>query len=105
MTAMAMTKEDILRRVRRQQGRLRGLGVERLGLFGSFTRGEQRPESDVDVLVEFAQGQKSYDQFLGVALLLEEILGRPVELVTPEALSPYLGPRILAEVEHVSLDP
>lgn len=70
-------------------------------LFGSVARGEARPDSDVDVLVEFAPGQKNIDRFLTLAELLERVLQRPVELVTPEALSPYIGPHILAEATDV----
>ena len=79
------------------------LGVLRLGLFGSFARDEANEDSDVDLLVEFAPGGKSFDRFLALADLLEEDLGRPVELVTPESLSRHIGPHILREVRYVSL--
>ena len=82
---------------------LRRLGVQRLGLFGSFQRGEPNSESDVDLLVEFMPGEKSFDNFMAVSFLLEDELGRSVELVTREALSPHLGPHILEEVEYVEI--
>jgi uncharacterized protein len=100
----AASKEEVLARVSAEAGAIRTLGVRRLSLFGSFTRGEQRPESDVDVLVEFLPERKSYAGFLDLADLLEHALGRRVELVTTEGLSPYLGPAILAEAESVPLD-
>ena len=100
MTTVA-TKKDVVDRLSDVEGRLRSLGVKRLGLFGSFVREEQVPASDVDVLVEFEPGKKSFDSFMRIAFLLEEVLERPVELVTTEALSPHLGPRILNEVEDV----
>lgn len=77
------------------------LGVERLALFGSVVRGDARPDSDADVLVRFAEGSKTYGRFLDLAELLEDALGRPVELVTVESLSPILGPKILAEARDV----
>jgi len=80
---------------------VRALGVVRLALFGSVLRGEASPESDVDLLVEFAPGKKSFDRFMALGDLLEARLGRPVELVTPEALSPFIGPRILSEAKDV----
>lgn len=80
---------------------IRSLGVERLALFGSVLRDEARPESDVDVLVGFAPGAKSFDRLLALSELLEERLDRSVEVVTTEALSPFLGPRILAEAQDV----
>jgi uncharacterized protein len=80
---------------------IRGLGVVRLALFGSVLRGQPKPASDVDILVQFAPGAKSYSRFLALCELLEARLGRTVELVTLEALSPFIGPRILAEAQDV----
>jgi predicted nucleotidyltransferase len=80
---------------------VRALGVVRLALFGSVLRGQPQPDSDVDLLVQFAPGAKSYTHFLALSELLESKLGRAVELVTPEALSPFIGPRILAEAQDV----
>ena len=78
------------------------MGVKRLGLFGSFVRGQQNANSDVDLLVEFEPGKKTFDNFLQLCLFLEGLLGRHVELLTPESLSPFIGPRIMGEVEYVS---
>ena len=97
----AATKDDVLNRLKNLKRQLKSLGVKRLGLFGSFVRNEQVPASDVDVLLEFEPGRKSFDNFMRIAFLLEEVLERRVELVTTEALSPHLGPRILNEVEDV----
>jgi len=103
MGTTVQTKQDILAVLSKQQTRIRPLGVKSLGLFGSFVHGQQKAESDVDLLVEFEPGQKTFDHFMQLALLLEEVLQRRVELVTPEALSPHIGPYILKEVEDVSL--
>lgn len=95
------TKEHILSLIQEHQSQIRHWGVRRLGLFGSFVRGQQRGDSDIDVLVEFESDYKTFDNFIHVAFFLEELFGRRVELVTPEALSPYLSPHILREVEYV----
>jgi len=79
------------------------MGVRRLGLFGSFVRGEQRADSNVDLLVEFAPGQKTFDNFMKLAFFLEDLFRRHVELVTPESMSPYLRPYIMDEVEYASV--
>lgn len=100
---MILRKEDIIRALRQNQEQLRKLGVERIGLFGSFVRGDQRPDSDVDVLVQFMPNMKSFDRFMQLSFLLEEILQHRTELVTIESLSPHVGPHILREVEYVSL--
>jgi predicted nucleotidyltransferase len=70
------TRKDVLERLRHHRGDLRRLGVRRIGLFGSFQRDEPSAESDVDLLVEFVPGEKSFDNFMAVSFLLEEELGR-----------------------------
>lgn len=77
-------------------------GASSCGLFGSFLRDEISPTSDVDLFVEFEPGQKTFLNFVNLSIFLEEVLGRKVELVTPESLSPYAGPVILSEVEYVN---
>jgi len=97
------SKLKILDALRANTDRLHALGVQRLGLFGSFVRDEATAESDVDILVEFEPGKKTFANFMQLSFLLEEILQRKVELVTPESLSPYIGPHIIREVEYVPL--
>ncbi len=99
---LQQTKESILSIIRKNQDKITTLGVKRIGLFGSFVREEQDSESDVDLLVEFKCGQKTFDNFIQLSFLLEDLLNRRVELVTPESLSPYIRPYIIKEVEYVS---
>ena len=75
--------------------------MQRLAVFGSVARGDARSDSDVDLLVQFFPGAKTYERFLALSELLEARLGRTVDLVTVEALSPFLGSHILAEAENV----
>ena len=98
-----MSKNDVLRLLAQNGEAIRNLGVERLALFGSFVRDQASAESDVDFLVEFAPGRKTFDSFMGLAIFLEDLLQRRIELVTPESLSPYIGPHILQEAEYASL--
>ncbi|MBI5880481.1 MAG: nucleotidyltransferase family protein [Chloroflexi bacterium] len=97
------TKSSVLALLTAHQAQLRSAGVKRIGLFGSFARGEPRDDSDVDLLVEFEPDRKTFTNFMQLWFDLQDLLGRPVELVTPESLSPYIGPRITAEVEYVPL--
>ena len=85
MTRAVTTKEEILQVIHQNLSQILALGVKRVGLFGSFVRGEQHGNSDVDLLVEFEQGQKTFDHFIQLSFLLEDSLGRTVELVTPNA--------------------
>jgi predicted nucleotidyltransferase len=103
MATKANTKELIFQRLIDEQKKLAFFGVKDIGLFGSFVRGDQTSLSDIDILVEFMPEKHTFDNFMDVAFLLEELLGRKVELVTPEALSPHIGPHILREVERVSI--
>jgi uncharacterized protein len=91
--------------IRGRSSELRSMGARSLSLFGSFARGDQGPSSDVDLIVEFEPGRKNFDSFMRLAFFLEDIVGRPVELLTREALSPRLSSRILAEAQDVPLGP
>src|SRR5271169_7137177 len=73
--------------------------IRRLALFGSVLREDFRPDSDVDVLVEFEPGHVPGLKFFTLERELSELLGRKVDLNTPNFLSPYFRGRVLAEAE------
>jgi predicted nucleotidyltransferase len=83
---------------------LRSLGARRVGVFGSFARGEDTPESDVDVYLEFDAGMKSYDNFFAIHELLQELFQRPIDLVTDGALSQRKARLILPTVRYAAID-
>jgi predicted nucleotidyltransferase len=95
------TKAEVIERLQQHGSQLRALGVAQLGLFGSFVRDEAGPESDVDLLVDFQDGRKTFEGFFEVIDFLEELLGREVELLTRPGLSKYIGPHILRTTEYV----
>ena len=101
MANKVISKEDLIKRILEQRERLSFFGVTSIGLFGSFARGEQTDSSDIDLLVEFTPEKHTFDNFMDVSFLLEETLGRKVEIVTPQGLSPHIGPHILKEVVRV----
>ena len=103
MTNMITTKQQINEAIQTAQKELLSLGVKTIGLFGSFVRGEASPSSDVDLLVEFDATQQTFDNFMDVCFLLEDRLGRKVEVVTPDSLSPHLKSYIMKELEYVAL--
>lgn len=77
-------------------------GIRTVGLFGSYLRGEQSEKSDIDILIDFEPDMESYDNYMAVYDLLEELFKHEkVELVTKNGLSPYIGPKILNEVQYV----
>ena len=78
--------------------------VRRLAVFGSAIRDDFRPESDVDVLVEFDPDHIPGLAFFGMEIELSEILGHKVDLNTPEFLSPYFRDQVLSEAETVYVE-
>jgi len=98
---MIRNKKDILLAIKRNQNKIESFGVKRLGLFGSYVRNEHNSQSDIDILVEFVHDLKTFDNFMHLSFLLEDILERHIELVTIESLSPYIKPNIIKEVEYV----
>jgi len=97
------SKEAILSLLRTNRSKVRQFGVSKLSLFGSFLTNHFNADSDVDFLVEFHPNMKTYDNFMELSFFLENLLGRKVEIITPQSLSPYIGPRILKEAEYVAL--
>lgn len=82
---------------------LRALGVRRIGIFGSFARGEETAESDIDVYLEFAEGMKTYDNFFAIHELLEGLFGRPIDLVTDGSLTERKASIILPTVRYATI--
>lgn len=103
MVSQNLTKEGIIDAISKSRAELYSLGVRSIGLFGSFVRGESGAQSDVDILVEFDAAKKTFDNFIDTCFLLEDLLGRRVELVTGESISPYIRPYVLKEVEYVPI--
>jgi predicted nucleotidyltransferase len=75
--------------------------IQRLAFFGSVLRDDFRPESDVDVLVEFEPGTRLGFAFFDIEQELSKMLGRRVDLRTPQELSKYFRDEVLAEAEEV----
>ncbi len=94
---------DPLTLIETHEAELRALGAQRVGVFGSFARGEATAESDVDVYLEFAKGRKTYDNFFAIYELLQGLFGRPIDLVTDGSLSKRKARIILPTVRYATL--
>ena len=92
------SRDDILQTLAKHEQELRHLGVRSLLIFGSTARNEHVVNSDVDVLVDLET--KSFDAYMDVKEFLTNVLERPVDLVTRDALKPALRNRILEECVH-----
>jgi predicted nucleotidyltransferase len=96
-----MRRDEIVKLLAEHRQDLSRFGVKSLALFGSVGRGESRPDSDVDFLVEF-EGAATFDRYMGLRFFLEDLLGAPVDLVTRKALKPRLKPYVEREAEYVA---
>jgi len=72
-----MTSLDIIQFLREHKSTLQGMGVRRIGLFGSFAKGTQRPDSDIDILVEM---EPSFFKMAYVQMFLEKHLNHPIDI-------------------------
>ena len=104
MQAAVPNKQVLLSRLTENSNDIKSFGVKQMGLFGSFVSNTSiKVTSDVDLLVEFEPDKKTFDNFMDLSFYLEELLGRKVEIVTPQSLSKYIGPHILKQVEDVRI--
>ena len=96
-----MNRTETLKLLKDHKPRLtREFGVTKLALFGSAARGAEDTDSDIDILVAF-DGPATSKRYFGVQFYLEDLLGRPVDLVTEKALRPELRPSIERDAIHV----
>lgn len=93
------TREEIVELLRSHRRELDEFGVRELSLFGSVARGDLRPRSDVDMVVQFSR--TTYRRFVGLKSFLESILGRKVDLLTSAAVEGRLKEEIEKDLVHV----
>lgn len=98
-TRVQWTDENILAFLRERADEMRAMGVRKIGLFGSYARGEQGPESDMDFLLSIEDW--SWKRWSRVWNFLEDSFGVKVDLVPEEDLRPELRSVVLAEVRYV----
>lgn len=103
MNSPVQTKKELVQKIIDNREQISNYGVKIIGIFGSFVRDEVKENSDIDFLIEFHPEQKNFDNFMDLAFFLQNLLGRKVEIVTPQSLSKHIGPYILKEVEYVSI--
>jgi len=104
MATQVSNKAELLHRLSENGRLIRSFGIERISLFGSFARDTRiKKNSDIDFVLDFKPGKKSFDNLVDLGIFLEEILGRKVELLTRESLKSDTGKHILASAEDVSI--
>ena len=95
--------DEIRQRILDNRQKIRQYGVNRIGFFGSIVRGQQRKDSDIDLLVFFDEGKLSFGSYMDLNFYLEDLLQAKVDLLTPEQISPYIMPYIQKEIRYENL--
>ena len=93
---------EILEKLEENKNRIKEFGVKRIGLFGSYVRGEQKKDSDIDIVVEFEKGKKNFDNYMELKFFLEDLFRCKVDLVVLESIKPDLKSSILESVKYAT---
>jgi len=96
---MQLNKNVILNILRKHKNELKKFGVKRIGLFGSYARGEQKETSDIDFIVEFEKEKATYDNYIGLITYLENLFNKKVDLLTVEGLKSIRIKEVKEEIE------
>lgn len=90
--------DEVLRGLSGNRKQIRAYGVKRIGLFGSYLRGNASKSSDIDIIVEF--DRKSFDSYMSLKFFLEDLFGTRVDLVISDVIKPRLRHSILEQVKY-----
>lgn len=96
-----MKKQQIIKLLQQNLALLTEMDVQRLAVFGSVARDEATEQSDVDILVAFAHNA-TFDKYMKLLFFLEDLMGRPVDLVTEQSIRPQLKPSIERDAIYVT---
>ncbi len=100
--AKLLTSGEIIKKIEENKDKIKQFGVKKIGLFGSYSRNEQKTTSDIDILVEFEKEEKTFDNYMDLKFFLEELLNCSVDLVLPETIKPALKQYIVMSVKYAS---
>ena len=96
-----MDKDDILDRLRNNERALRERGVTHAALFGSRARGDNRPDSDIDIMIDIApEAVRDVYAYVGLKNYIAGLFAGPVDVVDREALKPYVRPAVTADAVY-----
>lgn len=100
-----ISKKSLIAFLKKNKGQLQQFNVSSIGIFGSYSRDEANKQSDIDLLVEFESGRKTFDNLIGLNDFLEHAHNKQVDLVTKASISKYIWPYIEKDVEYVQVIP
>jgi len=106
MSLRVLTKEKVIKKLQAYRDELKKYGVKRIGLFGSFVRNKQKRKSDIDLVVEFNPSffgkdfKGLFDAYVNLSSYLENILGRKVDILTPESIETIRVKKVSEEIKR-----
>jgi predicted nucleotidyltransferase len=104
MSDKILNKENLIDCINKNAADLNVYNINSISVFGSFLRGGQTEASDIDLIVDFKPGKKTYRNYFNTIELLEKITNRKVELLTKSSLKPFMREKILKESEYVFIN-
>ena len=84
-----LTSREIIKKIEERKDEINKYGVKKIGIFGSFSKGNQKKESDIDVLVVL--DNPDFDKYMDLKMMLEKLFKRKIDLVIEEDLKPELN--------------
>lgn len=97
-------KELVFKLFKENKKILKGIGIRSIGIFGSIARSEDTKKSDFDILVEFTEKNRNFNNFSRLCDFLENHIGENYDLIMVDGLSPHFGEKILKEVQYANID-
>ena len=96
-----MNRNDALAILRQSETALRARGVQRIAVFGSVSRGDNRADSDLDIMIEIAPDARiGVFEYVGLKEYIESLFEGPVDVVSRDALKPYVRPAVTADAVY-----
>ena len=97
-----LTAKLIMKEIEKNFQFIKRFGVKKIGLFGSYVKNEQNSKSDIDILVEFEKGKKTFDNYMDLKFYLEDLFKLKVDLIISDKIKPGLRSSILGSVMYAS---
>ena len=109
MKEKILIKDEVINKLKENKKKIKEFGVKRIGLFGSIARSEQKKRSDIDLVVEFNLSffgkdfKGLFDAYIGLSSFLTILLGRKVDILTPESIETIRIKEVAEEIKRSTI--